>query len=204
MIDYKNYNDFELHYLACQENEEAYDIIYQKYRPLVESKARQQLKYVRNKGLDFNDLVQEGMIGLSEAIRDFKTQKDVKFSTFATLCIERQIKSAIVKANRLKHKSLNESLSLDDRTSDDDKSLLETTFDTKEDDPMTYLSNIESEKELYDRIIDILTPLEQAVFKLKIANYDYKEIAKKLKKSYKSVDSTLQRIRIKIKAIINN
>ena len=114
MVSYKDYNDFELLYLTCSENEEAYNILYNKYRPIVEIKSKKCLPFVQGRGLDLNDLVQEGMIGLSEAIRDFKTQKGVKFSTFANMCIERQINSAITKANRLKHRSLNESLSLVD------------------------------------------------------------------------------------------
>ena len=82
MTLYKEYNDFELLYLTCSEDEEAYDILYNKYKPIVEIKAKKYLRYGQGKGLDINDLIQEGMIGFSEAIRDFKTQKDVKFSTF--------------------------------------------------------------------------------------------------------------------------
>ncbi len=201
MISYEDYNDFELLYLTCAENEEAYDILYNKYKPLVEIKAKKYLRFAQNKGLDFNDLMQEGMIGLSEAIRDFKTQKEVKFSTFANMCVERQINSAITKANRMKHRSLNESLSLDGKTTDDDKSLIETILDTKELDPSEYVINLETKKEFYEEVKKKLTSFELQVLMLRIKNYDYKEIAAKLNKSYKSIDSALQRIKNKLKGI---
>ena len=201
MTSYDDYNDYELLYLTCSESEEAYDILYSKYRPLVEIKAKKYFHCGKSKGLDLNDLIQEGMIGLSEAIRDFKEQKDVKFSTFANLCIERQINSAITKANRIKHRFLNESLSLDDRISDDDKSLIETVFDKRETDPSDYLIDLENKKELHDKLVKNLTPLELEVLNLRLKNYDYKEIACMLNRSYKSIDSALQRVKNKLKCI---
>lgn len=204
MKPYNEYNDFELLYLTCEENEEAYDILYKKYRPIVEIKAKKNLVYVKSRGLEFNDLVQEGMIGLSEAIRDFKTQKEVKFSTFATMCIERQINSAITKANRKKHRTLNESLSLDDKTSDDNKSLIETVFDKNDTDPSQYLIDLETKNELYEKIRHKLTKYEIDVLDLRVKDYSYIEIAVKLNKSYKSIDSALQRIKSKIKKIISS
>jgi RNA polymerase sporulation-specific sigma factor len=204
MVLYEEYNDFELLYLTCSENEEAYDILYNKYKPLVEIKARKYLKYGKSRGLDLNDLTQEGMIGLSEAIRDFKTQKDVKFSTFANMCIERQINSAITKANRAKHKLLNESLSLDDKASDSDKPLMDFIFDTKDSDPINYVVLLEERQELYGKLKEMLTPLELDVLTLRLKDFDYKEIASKLNKSYKSIDSALQRIKVKLKKLFIN
>jgi RNA polymerase sporulation-specific sigma factor len=204
MVLYEEYNDFELLYLTCSENEEAYDILYNKYKPLVEIKARKYLKYGKSRGLDLKDLIQEGMIGLSEAIRDFKTQKDVKFSTFANMCIERQINSAITKANRAKHKLLNESLSLDDKASDNDKPLMDVIFDTKDSDPINYVVLLEEKQELYNKLKEMLTPLELDVLTLRLREFDYKEIASKLNKSYKSIDSALQRIKIKLRKLFSN
>jgi RNA polymerase sporulation-specific sigma factor len=201
---YDEYNDFELLYLTCGENEEAYDILYNKYRPIVAIKAKKYLRFAQGIGLDLNDLTQEGMIGLSEAIRDFRTQKDVKFSTFANMCIERQINSAISKANRIKHRSLNESLSLDNKMTEDDKPLIDTIFDTKGSDPSEYLVDLENQKELYDKVKKQLTPFELEVLWLRLKNFDYKEIALKLDKSYKSVDSALQRIKKKLKVIFKD
>ncbi|MDD4644108.1 MAG: sigma-70 family RNA polymerase sigma factor, partial [Bacilli bacterium] len=199
MVSYEELNDFELLYLTCAENEEAYDMLYSKYKPIVEIKAKKRIHYVKGKGLDLNDLIQEGMIGLSEAIRDFKVQKDVKFSTFANMCIERQINSAITKANRLKHRSLNESLSLDDKGNNDDRSLIETLFKSKDNDISDYLVDVESKNEFYKKAKSKLTPFEFEVLNLRLKNYDYKEIAFTLNKSYKSIDSALQRVKNKLR-----
>lgn len=204
MVEYKKYNDFELLYLICEQSEEANEILYKKYKPIAELKAKKYLKYAQNLGLDYNDLIQEGMIGLSEAIRDFKVKKDVKFSTFASLCIERQINTAITRASRKKHKLLNESLSLDDTPKDTDRSLMESIFADKDTDPSSYLVDVETKKEIYNKIIMVLTPFEREVFELKVHNFDYNEIAQKLGKSYKSVDSALQRIKTKLRKILED
>lgn len=201
-MNYKDYNDFELLYLVCEQNEEAYEILYNKYKPIVELKAKKYLKYAATKGLDYNDLIQEGMIGLSEAINDFKVQKDVKFSTFASLCIDRQISSAVLAANRKKHMVLNDSISLDDKVINNTKSLLEIIFDKKDSDPSEYIVSLETETETYNMIMKELTPFEKEVFDLKLKNFSYKEITEILGKSYKSIDSALQRIKGKLKKII--
>jgi RNA polymerase sporulation-specific sigma factor len=203
MLEYKEYNDNELLYLICEQSEDAYEILCKKYMPIVEMKTNKYFKYAVSRGLDYNDLIQEGMIGLSEAIRDFKTQKDIKFSTFANLCIERQINTAIVRANRKKHKLLNESLSLDNTSNETAMSLMDIVFDKKENDPGEYLIDLESQTETYNKIVLLLTPFEKEVFDLKLNNFDYREIAKRLNKSSKSIDSALQRIKGKVKKILD-
>ncbi len=202
VVDYKEYNDFELLYLICEHNEEAYEILYKKYKFVVEMKARKYFKYTHSKGLEYNDLEQEGMIGLSEAIRDFKIKKDVKFSTFANICIERQIIGAVQSANRKKHKILNDSISLDESFVDNDKPLRDFLFDDKASDPSSYLIEQESSKETYFKIKDSLTALEKEVFDLKLNNFDYKEISLILGRTYKSVDSAIQRIKGKMRKIM--
>lgn len=200
--NYEDYNDFELLYLICEQNEDAYNILYNKYKPIVEMKAKKYYKNAIKKGLDYNDLVQEGMIGLSEAIRDFKIKKDVKFSTFANICIERQIMGAILSANRKKHKILNESLSLEEPLGDRQQTLEAFLSDKSNNDPSNYLIEIENKNETYNKIQKILTPFERQVFDLKLKNFDYKEIAHILGKTYKSIDSALQRIKRKLSKII--
>ena len=88
---YKDHNDYELLYLVSENNEDAKEIFFDKYKSIVELKAKKLYPYVMNKGYELNDLIQEGMIGLSQAINDYKEQKNVQFSTFASICIERQI-----------------------------------------------------------------------------------------------------------------
>jgi RNA polymerase sporulation-specific sigma factor len=201
-MDYKNYNDFELLYLIGDGNEDANDIIYKKYKPVIELKAKKYYNYSLNKGLEYNDLVQEGMIGLSEAIKDFKDIKDVKFSTFASLCIERQISSVIIAASRKKYKLLNDSISLDYVDDDVKTSLMDYIADEKEMDPLEKFINAETELEVLEKIKDNLTDFENQVLELKLNNFNYKEIAEILDKSIKSIDNALQRIKTKVKNII--
>jgi RNA polymerase sporulation-specific sigma factor len=201
-MNYKDYNDFELLYLIGENNEDAVNILYNKYYPVVELKAKQYLNSSINKGLDLNDLIQEGMIGLSQAIKDFKDKKDVKFSTFASLCIEREIQTAVTKADRQKHKALNDSLSLDYVFDDNERPLLDYLVSENSTNPENYLVDLESEKEIYEKVQSSLTNFEKEVFKLKINNFSYKEIAEILNKSPKSIDNTLQRIKNKVSSII--
>ncbi len=197
---YKDYDDNELLYLINESNEDASNILYEKYKNIVSIKIKKYLKYANKLGLEYSDLYQEGMVGLSEAIEGFKSSKETKFSTFANICIERQIFSALTKSSRKKHTILNDSLSLDN-TYDDNLSLLNFVFD-RNSDPGVYLENKERVEELYKKIIDVLTDLEKEVFKLKINGFDYKEISEIINKSYKSVDTAIQRIKTKIRKIL--
>jgi RNA polymerase sporulation-specific sigma factor len=120
------------------------------------------------------------------------------------MCIERQINTAITKANRVKHKLLNESLSLDDKASDNDKPLIDIIFDSKERDPINYVVLLEEKQELYKKLNEALTPFELEVLTLRLKDFDYKEIAAKLNKSYKSIDSALQRVKNKLRILFNN
>ncbi|MFA5602539.1 MAG: sigma-70 family RNA polymerase sigma factor [Bacilli bacterium] len=203
-MNYKSYNDFELLYLIRENNEDAVNILYSKYYPVVELKAKQYLNSSVSKGLDLNDLIQEGMIGLSQAIKDFKDKKDVKFSTFASLCIEREIQTAVTKADRQKHKVLNDSLSLDYVFDDSERPLLDFIVSENNINPESYLLDLESEKEINEQVQSSLTDFEKEVFKLKINNFSYKEIAEILDKPSKSIDNALQRIKNKVSNIIKN
>jgi RNA polymerase sporulation-specific sigma factor len=199
---YKDYNDQELLYLVGESSEEATDILYDKYKEKVSIKVKKYISYAKKMGLEYNDLFQEGMVGLSKAIKSYSEQKDTIFSTFANLCIDRQIFSALAKARRKKHEFLNESLSLDFVIDDDGKTLLDCLFDSGSD-PSLKLENDEKRKALYENLDNELTSLEKSVFDLKVAGFEYKEISKILNKSYKSIDSTLQRIRIKVKKLLD-
>lgn len=200
---FKEYNDYELVYLIGENNEEALNVLYEKYKVIINIKIKKYIRYAKKFGLEYNDLFQEGMIGLSEAINDFKLKKDVQFSTFANLCIERQLFSALKKAGRKKHNVLNDSLSLDNNINDEEVTLMDFLFD-KNADPSLYVESLESKDELLKKLNEVLTPFEKEVFNLKINNFDYKEIQMLLDKSYKSIDSAIQRIRFKVNKILNN
>ncbi len=204
MVNYKEYNDYELIYLIMIGNEEASSILYNKYKLVAELKAKKYYKYASSMGLDFNDLVQEGMIGFSEAIKDFKDEREVKFATFASLCIERQISSAVMAANRNKHKILNESISLDYVSDNKEKPVINFICEDKTNDPLAHIIDLEKETETYQCIKDSLTDFENQVLQLKINNFNYKEIAEILDRPSKSIDNTLQRIKNKVRNIVKN
>ena len=95
-MEYKDYNDNELLWYVAEKNEAALDILYKKYEPFIINFAKKMFEYCKNSGLEMNDLVQEGMLGLNDAITKFNDQKNVTFYTFAKSCIERKIISCVV------------------------------------------------------------------------------------------------------------
>lgn len=202
-MDYKDYNDYELLNFVS-ESDEANEILYAKYRPFIEITARKMYKYCQNKGIDTNDLIQEGMIALNHAIKTFDETKDVTFYTYAKTCIERKLISEIVATKRLKHKILNESLSLELANEDGEDVNVENLLGDNSYNPEQILMNYEINKELIEEIRLILTDYEEQVFDLKINDFSYKEIAEILDRSPKAVDNAIQRIKIKIKEYLKN
>ncbi len=198
---YKDFDDQELVYLIGENNEAANNILYKKYERLISLKSKKYLNLAKRYGLEYNDIFQEGMVGLSEAIRCYKEQKETKFSSFANLCIDRQIYSTLSKASRKKHTLLNESFSLDFTIEEDGKPLMEFLFD-KNSDPSIKFENEENRKSLMEYLNANLTDLEKNVLNLRLNGFEYKEISVLLNKSYKSIDSSLQRVRLKLKEYI--
>lgn len=194
------YNDQELLYLIADGNETASSILYDKYKNVINMKVKKFTNYAKGFGLEYKDLFQEGMVGLSEAINSYKDSRESKFSSFANICIDRQLFSLLAKAKRKKHDFLNESYSLDLQVADG-INMLDHLFVDNED-LSVKLEREETANNLYNSICEGLSTFEKMVFDLKIAGFEYNEIAKLLDKSYKSVDSALQRIRMKAKKII--
>ena len=199
---YDDYNDQELLYLICESNEDATNILYDKYKKIIDMKVNKYKTLGKRVGLEYNDLFQEGMVGLSEAINSYKDSKESKFSSFANICIDRQLFSLLAKAKRKKHDFLNESYSLDLQVADG-INMLDHLFVDNED-LSVKLEREETANNLYNSICEGLSTFEKMVFDLKIAGFEYNEIAKLLDKSYKSVDSALQRIRMKAKKVIEH
>ena len=196
-MNYKDFNDFELLDYIYGQNEDANEILLYKYRPLIVSIAK---KYQPKDGtFDLNDLVQEGMLALNSAITNYNDSKNANFGTFAKLCIERRIANYIRSFRRDKNKVLSEAISYDlEEDNSMDKFLADRSLE-----PLTVVTNLEDDKLLVEQINKDLTKLEQEVFHLKLKGYDYKEIAKRVNKSPKAVDNTIQRIKVKIKNILD-
>ena len=193
---YRDYNDYELISYVHENNEEANNIVIEKYQPLIYMISNRMYKHAKNSGLELNDLIQEGMIGLSDAVNSFSEQKDTCFYTYAKTCIERKIISAIISSQRQKHKILNESLSYD--------SLEDPAYNFLKDDsdPLDIVISSDEELKIEKKIKNKLTPFENQVFDLMVAGFNYKEISDMLNKDNKSIDNAIQRIRNKSRDIL--
>ena len=194
--------DSELLYLVSERSEEANRTIFEKYKPVIDYYSKKYLGYVEDKGLDYNDLFQEGLIGLDSAINSYKEQKDIKFSTFAFICLKRKIFTAVKNASRKKHSILNDSYSLDYQLENDKNNFSNLVYSSEAsiEDLLVSKENLEF---FNKRVSEELTNFEKQVYELRINDFSYDEIANTLDKTYKSIESALFRIRIKLKKILN-
>ena len=193
MKEYTEYTDEELVELLRQGDTEVMDYLLEKYKFVVRQKAR--VLYLA--GGEADDLIQEGMIGLFKAVRDFQTDKEASFATFARVCIDRQIYSAIQNSNRQKHQPLNSYVSLNQE--DESSPIWELSVEN----PESIIIDQETTEDLRKRISDYLSPMENKVLDLYLKGKGYVEIGGILNKSPKSVDNALQRIRSKIREVIS-
>ena len=193
--NYDRYNDEDLLNLIHYGNEEALNFLIKKYRGNVQAKAS--TYFLR--GADKEDLIQEGMIGLYKAIRNFKGNKMSSFKTFAELCIKRQMFTAVKTAARQKHGPLNAYVSLYKPLSNQESAymLLDMIAEKNTTNPELLLINQEEFEEKKQKIAELLSKLEQRVWALYINDYSYIEISKALSMSEKSIDNAIQRIKRK-------
>lgn len=177
-------------------NTEALDYLITKYRLFVKAKARSYFLI----GADKEDIMQEGMIGLYKAIRDFKGDKLASFRAFAELCITRQIITAIKTATRQKHIPLNSYVSLDKPIFDEesDRTLMDVITGSVNDDPEELMINREEFTYLEARMGEILSELEREVLALYLDGQSYNEISEELNRHVKSIDNALQRVKRKL------
>lgn len=177
-------------------NSEALEYLINKYRSFVRAKARSYFLI----GAEREDIVQEGMIGLYKAIRDFRGDKLASFKAFAELCITRQIITAIKTATRQKHIPLNSYISLDKPIYDEDsdRTLLDVICGSRVCDPEEMIINQEEFYGLEDMMSEILSDLERRVLMLYLDGRSYQEIAVDLDRHVKSIDNALQRVKRKL------
>ena len=178
------------------------DYIMNKYKYLVRRKA----KAMYLLGGENDDLIQEGMIGLFKAIRDYDLEQEVSFYSFAELCVSRQLYSAIKASQRKKHMPLNSYVSIYDNEDpvkeEKQQPLVETIQTHKDNNPEEIFLNKEYMEKMQKQLQGKLSDLESRVLYLHLLGEDYKTIAGLLNKSPKSIDNTLQRIKNKITALV--
>ena len=184
--------DEELVEMVHQGNTEALDYLITKYRSFVRMKGRSYFLI----GADREDILQEGMIGLYKAIRDFREEKLSSFRAFAELCITRQIITAI----RQKHIPLNSYISLDKPIYDEesDRTLMDMIAGSVVDDPEELIINRENYDYIEGKMGEILSELEQQVLALYLDGQSYQEISEELNRHVKSIDNALQRVKRKL------
>lgn len=197
-----HYTEEELVNLAQQGDEDAEEYLIQKYKDVVKTKAHLYFMV----GADREDVVQEGMIGIFKAIRSYDPDRRASFHTFAELCINRQIITAIKRASRLKHAPLNTSVSLSKPLSEENESntLEETLFSDSNSDPEARLLL----KEVVDYIngngADIFSDLELKVWYEYLQGNSYTQIAQQMGKTPKAIDNAIQRTKRKIAMYLRN
>ena len=174
------------------------DFIMDKYKFLVKKKAKAMFLF----GGENDDLIQEGMIGLFKAVRDYDLKQEMSFASFADLCVSRQMYTAIKLSQRQKHIPLNSYVSLYEEG--EDQPLIEQLQSVKDNNPEELFLNKEYFAKMEQELRERLSDLESRVLHLHLMGEDYRTIAKLLDKSPKSIDNALQRIKQKTFDILSN
>ena len=201
-IVFEELMDSELIELAGNGDSKAIDFVMAKYANLVRSKARPYFLI----GGDKEDLIQEGMIGLFKAIRDYDLSKEASFKVFAEMCIMRQIISAIKAAGRQKHIPLNSSISLNKPVvtfdEENEKTLYDILIDTRINPEELFIAQDRFSR-IENHIYKILTQLEKDVLDLYLEGKTYHEIGESLGCTKKAIDNALQRVKKKVEKYVN-
>lgn len=194
--EFASLSDEEMVELIHLGKSDVLDFLITKFQPVVRMKARTYFII----GGDREDIIQEGMIGLYKAIRDFRPDRLSSFKVFAELCITRQIITAIKTATRQKHIPLNTSISLDKPMYDEDqeRTLLDIISGSTLDDPEDLIIHKESFSFMEEEMNKVLSGLEKEVLTLYLEGQSYREISEVLNRQVKSIDNALQRIKRKL------
>jgi len=201
-IDFAVMTDEDIVELAREGNNDAAEFLINKYKNFVRAKARSYFLI----GADKEDIIQEGMIGLYKAIRDFRPDKLSSFRAFAELCITRQIITAIKTATRQKHIPLNSYVSLNKPIYDEDsdRTLLDVISGTRVTDPEELIISREEFNDIEEKMGEILSSLEWKVLMYYLEGKSYQEIAGDLNRHVKSIDNALQRVKRKLERYLEN
>ena len=202
MTEYEKETDEALVEAIVSGNADAMDFLMNKYKNLVRSRARTLFLV----GADKEDLIQEGMIGLYKAIRDYKAEKNISFRNFAELCINRQMYSAIKGSNTKKNQPLNNYISFDSMENSEEQEspmeqLMGISFE-KNQNPEKIVIDKESADVLEYTLVGHLSEMERQVLQFYMKDMNYNQIAAALGKEPKAVDNALQRIKKKLSQVL--
>jgi RNA polymerase sporulation-specific sigma factor len=201
-MDYKEYSDDELVMMINESNEEAKDILFDKYYYIVEIYIKKYRNMAYTLGIDIKDLTQEAMLGFADALNKYNEHKSTCLKTFISICVERRLQVAITKASTIKNKILNESLSLEHVYACFNDTLSDIISDDNKNNPLEKMTKEEDYHALLDNINKSLSLSETDVYNLMLNGLNYQEIAIVLNMTPKSVDNTIQRIKTKVKKVL--
>lgn len=202
-MKYKEYNDQELISMIRESSEEAKDILYDKYKYIIDIELKKYNNLAVILGYDYNDLYQDALVGFSDAIANYREDKEASLPYFITLCVDRKLQYAIRSVNNKKSRLQSESLSLEYVYDDSSLPLIETISGSSLNDPLLKMMNEEDYNELSEKIEKELSVGEYEVYKYMIKGLKYNEIALILGKEPKQIDNAMQRIKNKVKRIVN-
>ncbi len=197
----KDTNDNELIMLYRDNDENAKNLLFYKYKYIIDIIITKNIRVLKNNNVDMQEAYSECNVGFSDGLKSYDETKDASLVTFVTLCVKRKLANLIKKYKREKHKVMQESYSLD-YVYDNENNLLDTLKDNYVHDPLSDMADDERVKEIITLAKKTLTKREFEVFHLMTSGFDYKEIAALLKKTTKQIDNTMQRIKIKMKKIL--
>lgn len=192
------YPDSELEFYLHDNNEDAVDIVYEKYKYIIEVLLNKYKRVFYALNIDVEEVKQEANLAFSSAIYSYNQDKDTSMSTFITLCVERKIRQVIKSYETVKSRVHSETLSLNSSNSDVS---LENFIGDETYEPLKTLENKDTLKYINNEVQSLLSSSELEVYKLMIKGLSYMEIAKILNKTPKQIDNSIQRIRIKIKKL---
>ena len=203
-VQYASLSDEDILERIKQGDQPAIDYLMEKYKYLVRSKAKALFLI----GGDKDDLIQEGMIGLYKAIRDYQSGKDNSFFNFADLCVSRQIYSAIKASNRKKNIPLNTYISLyapaygDNSDMEEKESLVDIIYQKNVSNPEELVIDKENTSMIEYELVRRLSDLEKQVLGLYMQDLKYTQIAEVLHKAPKTIDNALTRIKTKLNQVL--
>jgi RNA polymerase sporulation-specific sigma factor len=197
----KEFQDNELISLVNEKNEDASNLLYEKYSYIVDIIVNKYKKGAYYFSIDINELRQEALVGFSDALVSYNQDNDASLKTFITLCVERRVRNFIRRSDTIKDKMLREAYSLDTPISEEGGSLVDAIPSNNLSNPEERMVEEESIKELKEQIDDLLSPLEKDVFELMVNDFNEDNISEILNISLKQVYNCVSRIRMKLKDV---
>ncbi|MEG1506736.1 MAG: hypothetical protein RR478_04500 [Bacilli bacterium] len=201
-MDLLEITDEELLSLALEENEDAKNILVEKYKYIIDINLKKYGTTAKMLGVDYKDLYSEGLYALSDALLNYRQGKEATVATFINVCVGRRLNKCLIKSSRIKNKMVRDAYSLDYVYEQFGIPLMDIISDNSKNDPLVNITKEESYEELLNSIKSVLSEFEFTVFSLMVNGLDYNQIALILEKNPKQIDNTMQRLRTKTKNIL--